>query len=310
MGAPSADLLAVPVLLIEVALLAVALAVARVPRLLRPARWLARGLALVSLLVGLGGMLAAVAEGWTSRYPLTLPDTPFGTYARPTTLEMVQLLLTFLVVAVAALLACRRPGRAGLLFVGWGVSGALAWGLRRDPTRPPGNFAGMALTVALPALAVGSVLLATWWAGGGRPPRVARRDVLVEAGTIAALAAAWLAIVGAAAAWGARPWLAAPPLLLLAGALRRPPHGWLVALDAWLAFVLAGSVAMAWAFAATAAARWLFAAWLEPLVSLPLAWALVVLGRALGTAVTGRGRRGAARSGRHSGTAATTRAAR
>ncbi|MGN6564801.1 MAG: hypothetical protein ACTHMU_19240, partial [Thermomicrobiales bacterium] len=99
-------------------------------------------------------------------------------------------------------------------------------------------------------------------------------------------------------------------LLLLAGALRRPPHGWLVALDAWLAFVLAGSVAMAWAFAATAAARWLFAAWLEPLVSLPLAWALVVLGRALGTAVTGRGRRGAARSGRHSGTAATTRAAR
>ncbi|MGN6360679.1 MAG: hypothetical protein ACTHNK_09840 [Thermomicrobiales bacterium] len=202
MGAPSADLLAVPVLLVEVALLAVALAVARVPRLLRPARWLARGLALVSLLVGLGGMLSAVSEGWTSRYPLTLPDTPFGTYARPTTLEMVQLLLTFLVVAVAALLAFRRPGRAGLLFVGWGVSGALAWGLRQDPTRPPGNFMGMALTVALSVLAVGAVLLATWWAGGGRPPRVARRDVLVEAGTIAALAAAWLAIVGAAAAWG------------------------------------------------------------------------------------------------------------
>lgn len=166
MAAPVAIL----ALLAEVALFAVALAVALVPGLLRPARWLARALALVSLLVGLGGALSAIGEAWAFRYPLTIPGAPFGTYAQPTTLEMAGLVLESLAVAAAALLAFRRPGLAGLLFVAWGLLAPLAYALAADPTRPPGNGTEMMLTVALPALAVGAVLLATWWAGGGRAP--------------------------------------------------------------------------------------------------------------------------------------------
>src|SRR5262245_51031208 len=53
------------------------------------------------------------------------------------------------------------------------------------------------------------------------------RAVFVEVGTVAALTAVSLAITVGLRDWGAWGWLLILPLVVLAGALRRPRHGWL-----------------------------------------------------------------------------------
>src|SRR5690348_14389236 len=87
------------VLLIEVALLGLAVAGA-LGVLVRPVRWLARCLAALSILVALGGFAEVVWELWTFRYPLVLPEAPFGTYTQPTVVGLAPLLLASVAVAI------------------------------------------------------------------------------------------------------------------------------------------------------------------------------------------------------------------
>ena len=153
-------------LLVEAALFGLAVAVASFGVFVRPARRLALGLAALGVVIGLGGVASAVLEAWTFRYPLVLPGAPAGTYAQPTLVMLLGVLANGLLVAVAGVLAFRRPGVAGLLFVAAGGQ-TLASVLRsraQDPTFPPGNICGAIVAVALPSLALGALLLATWWA--------------------------------------------------------------------------------------------------------------------------------------------------
>jgi hypothetical protein len=115
--------------------------------------------------------------------------------------------------------------------------------------------------------------------------------VLVEAGTTAALLATLLAVTFGLRAWGAAVWLVILPLPVLAGALRRPRHGWLLALECALAIWLSALADTAWGPPAVGASESL----LDVLINVPifvlLAWPLVALGRALGRSAVGRLRR-------------------
>jgi hypothetical protein len=163
-------------LLVEAALLGLAGAVAFFGVLVRPARRLALGLAALGGVIGLGVVASAAWEAWTFRYPLVLPNAPAGTYAQPTLVMLLGVLVLGLLLAVAGVLAFRRPGVAGLLFVAAGGQ-VLVSVLRSrvvDPTFPSGNVGGAVVAVALPSLALGALLLATWWAEhreGSRPGR-------------------------------------------------------------------------------------------------------------------------------------------
>jgi hypothetical protein len=153
-------------LLVEAALLGLAAGAAFFGVLVRPARRLALGLAALGVVVGLAVVASAVWEAWTFRYPLVLPDAPAGTYAQPTLVMLLGVLVTGLLLAVAGVLAFRRPGLAGLLFVAAGAQVVVSVLRSRvvDPTFPPGNVGGAIVAAALPALAIGALLLATWWA--------------------------------------------------------------------------------------------------------------------------------------------------
>jgi hypothetical protein len=154
-------------LLVEAALLGLAGAVAFFGVLVRPARRLALGLAALGGVIGLGVIASAVWEAWTFRYPLVLPNAPAGTYAQPTLVMLLGVLVLGLLLTVAGVLAFRRPGVAGLLFVAAGGQIVLSVLRSRvvDPTFPSGNVVGGAVVaVALPSLALGALLLATWWA--------------------------------------------------------------------------------------------------------------------------------------------------
>jgi hypothetical protein len=117
------------------------------------------------------------------------------------------------------------------------------------------------------------------------------RAVLVEVGTVSSLVAALLAVTFGLRAWGAAAWLVILPLPVLAGALRRPRHGWLLALEFALAIWLSALADAAWGPPAVGASEPL----LDVLINVPifilLAWPLVALGRALGGAAVGRLRR-------------------
>lgn len=156
------DTSTIAVLLVEVALLGLAVAGA-MGILVRPVRWLARCLAAFSVLVALLGFGEVVWELWTFRYPLVLPQAPFGTYAQPTVMGLVPLLLPSVVVAIAGLLAFWRPGVAGLLFVASAmtfVPSVVAPG----EDFPAGTSSVVLVAYVLPLLDVGALLLATWWA--------------------------------------------------------------------------------------------------------------------------------------------------
>jgi hypothetical protein len=153
-------------LLAEAALLGLAGAVAFSGGTARPARRLALGLAALGGVIGLAVVASAVWEAWTFRYPPVLPGAPAGTYAQPTLVTLLGVLVTGLLLAAGGGLAFRWPGVAGLLFAAAGGQIVLSVLRSRaqDPTFPPGNVGGALVAAALPSLAVGALLLATWWA--------------------------------------------------------------------------------------------------------------------------------------------------
>jgi hypothetical protein len=97
------------VVLIEAALFGLALAAAS-GRLVRLVGWLARGLAVVTLLVGLAFAAGMILELWMSRLPLVRPDAPLGTYAAMTQLGLLVGALHLGLVAVRSGLAFHWPG--------------------------------------------------------------------------------------------------------------------------------------------------------------------------------------------------------
>ena len=156
----------IAVLLVEAALFGLAFAAAFLGVIVRPVCWLARALAVVTLVLGLGFAAGAVLELWTSSLPFVLPDAPLGTYAHMTQLGLLVIIAQFSLMAVGAALAFRRPGFGGLLLVLSGVSGLLGEARKRlqDPTLPPDSFIFGVLLVVL-VLAVGALVLATWRGG-------------------------------------------------------------------------------------------------------------------------------------------------
>jgi hypothetical protein len=133
-------------------------------------------------------------------------------------------------------------------------------------------------------------------------PAVARA-ALVEAGAVAALAAVLLAVTFGLRAWGAGVWLIIPALPVLAGAFRRPRHGWLLALEFSLGIWLSALADVAWGPPAAGASEPLLDVLIVGPIFILLSWPLVALGRALGEAAVCRGRRGPAEAGSHSSTA-------
>ena len=155
----------VAVLVVEALVLLLALLVAGFRVLVRPVRWLTRGLAAVSLVVGAAMVVDVGQELRQTDYPLVLPGQPFGSYAQPTDLMLLEMVAVGLVVVVAALLAFRHPRPAGLLFLAAGVVDLLG-SLRQyhDPTTPPGNATFGVVVAGGPPLMAGALLLALWWA--------------------------------------------------------------------------------------------------------------------------------------------------
>jgi hypothetical protein len=103
-------------------------------------------------------------ELWTFRFPVVLPDAPLGTYARPTVLGLLMGAFSFGLMAAGAALAFRRPALGGLVLVLSGFYGLLdemRWRLQ-DPTLPPDSFTFGVVAVALPVLAAGALVLASW----------------------------------------------------------------------------------------------------------------------------------------------------
>ena len=102
-------------------------------------------------------------ELWTFRFPVVLPDAPLGTYAQPTVLGLVEGIAGFGLVAVGAALGFRRPGLGGLLLVISGLISLLDATRMSllDPTFPPGGYTTAVVTVMLPVLAAGALLLAS-----------------------------------------------------------------------------------------------------------------------------------------------------
>jgi hypothetical protein len=149
------------VLVVEAALFGLALAAAY-GRLVRPVRWLARGLAAVTLALGLGFAAGMLLESWMSPLPFVRPEAPLGTYADMTRLGLLVGAFTFGLVALGSALAFRRPGLGGLILVVagvWGVLDSLRT-LVQDPTLPMGSFV-VGLLINLLLLAVGALLLGT-----------------------------------------------------------------------------------------------------------------------------------------------------
>jgi hypothetical protein len=155
------------VLLLEAALFGMALAAAS-GRLVRPVRWLARGMAAVTLVLGLGFAAGMILELWMFPLPLVRPEAPLGTYADMTQLGLLVGALHLGIVALGSALAFRWPRPGGLLLVLAGVYGVLDSfrTLVQDSTLPFDSFVfGLLLTLLV--LAVGALLLSTWRAENG-----------------------------------------------------------------------------------------------------------------------------------------------
>jgi hypothetical protein len=148
-------------LVIEAGLVGLGLLAGAFDVIVRPVRWLARGLAAVGIALGLLGAADMLSEVRSYDFPLVRPDAPLGTYVQPTTLGLLLGATQFGLLALVAALAFRRPRLSGLLLVGWGVL-ALADSARvglQDPTFPPANILFAVIAVGLPAVAVGTLLL-------------------------------------------------------------------------------------------------------------------------------------------------------
>ena len=149
----------IAVSLVDAALFGLALAVAS-GRLVRPVRWLARGLAAMTLVMGLGFAAGMILELATYPLPFARPDAPLGTYADMTQLGLLVGAATLGLAALGSALAFRWRGPGGLLLVAVGICGVLdsLRSLFQDPTLPTDSFVfGLQLNVFI--LAVGTVVL-------------------------------------------------------------------------------------------------------------------------------------------------------
>ncbi len=108
------------------------------------------------------------------------------------------------------------------------------------------------------------------------------RAFLIEIGTVAALLAALLAITFGLRTWGAGGWLIIPAVPLLAGALRHPRHGWLLALEFSLCIWVSALADVAWGSPAAGSSESLLDILINAPIFILLSWPLVALGRALG----------------------------
>ena len=164
-------------LLIDVALLALAGVAGFRGVLLRPALWIARGLAAITLVLGLAFIVGMVLELWTATLPFVLGDAPLGTYARMTQLGLLLSVFTWALIAIGSAFAFRRPGVGGTLLVVVSLVGLLdelRKGLQ-DPTLPlPSLTFGVLLMLLV--LVAGVLVLATRHATPSGPGR-ARRSV-------------------------------------------------------------------------------------------------------------------------------------
>jgi hypothetical protein len=160
----------IAVLLVEAVLFGLALAAAS-GRLVRPVRWLARGLAAVTLVLGLAFAAGMILELWMFPLPLVRPEAPLGTYADMTQLGLLVGALHLGLVAVGSALAFRRPRPGGALLLLAGVYGVLdsLRTLVQDSTLPLGSFI-VGLLLMLLILAVGALSLSTWRAENGVTP--------------------------------------------------------------------------------------------------------------------------------------------
>lgn len=152
-------------LLVEAGLFGLAFAAALRGVPVRPVRWLARGLAALTLVLGLGFAAGMVLELSTSSLPFVLPEAALGTYAQMTQLGLLVSIAHFGLMALGAALAFRRPALGGLLLVISGLYGLLDEARMRvqDPTLPLPNLI-FGLLLVLLVLAVGTLVLASWWA--------------------------------------------------------------------------------------------------------------------------------------------------
>ncbi len=165
----------IAVLAVEAALLGLAFGAAFMGVLARPVRWLARGLAAVTLVLGVAGAVGMLLEMWTSPLPFVLPDAPLGTYAQMTQLGLLVGSVQFALVGVGAGLAFRRPGLGGLVLVLAGGFSLLDETRRRvqDPTLPVASSTFGIVAVSMVVLVAGALVLAAWRAEH-RSPSAAR----------------------------------------------------------------------------------------------------------------------------------------
>jgi hypothetical protein len=151
----------IAVLLVEAALFGLAFAAVFLGIPVRPVRWLARGLAAFTLLLGLGFGAGMILELLTTDLPLVVPQAPLGTYAQMTQLGLLLGALTFALTAVGSALSFRTPRVGGWLLVLAGSLGLLDEARKRmqDPSLPEPSFIfGVVLLILV--LAVGALALA------------------------------------------------------------------------------------------------------------------------------------------------------
>ncbi|HEX8966841.1 MAG TPA: hypothetical protein VF937_03110 [Chloroflexota bacterium] len=147
-------------LLVEAALLVLAFSAASLRVLVRPVRWLARGLAILTAIIGVGFGAGMLLELLMFDLPFVVPEAPLGTYAQMTQLGLLVGIVSFALTAVGSALAFRRPGTGGLVLVLVGLYGLLEAALKQDPTLPASSLAfGMLLNLLV--LVVGALVLAS-----------------------------------------------------------------------------------------------------------------------------------------------------
>ena len=155
-----ADPFTVVGLLVEALLLVLALLAAFVRVLVRPVRWIARGLAIITALIGVGFGAGMLLELLTFSLPFVVPGAPLGTYAQMTQLGLFVGIVSFALTAVGSVLAFRRPAIGGLVLVLVGSFGLLEATFKQDPTLPPSSLA-FGVLLNLLVLVVGVLVLAS-----------------------------------------------------------------------------------------------------------------------------------------------------
>jgi hypothetical protein len=147
-------------LLVGAFLLVLAFLAAFLGVLVRPVRWLARGLAIVTALIGVGFGAGMLLEFLTFSLPFILPESPLGTYAQMTQLGLLLGIVSFALTAVGSVLTFRRPGIGGLVLVLVGLYGLLEAALKQEPTLPPSSFV-FGVLLNLLVFVVGVLVLAS-----------------------------------------------------------------------------------------------------------------------------------------------------